>query len=104
MKRELNKLIGQLQSAGDAVTLIDEALPLADRTTKLDVMLDNYAKASSMDIGQITVEETDDKKISAGDKEVLKEPYKASRKLATTTASVSISGTIDQFKNFLQLA
>jgi len=101
-KRELNRLVAQLADSKDEVTLTDEALPLSGRTSKVHVLVDNLAKASGLVISQITAEDVDDI-ISAGNKEVLKDPYKPQRKLYTSTVTVSVAGTVDQFKNFLEL-
>ncbi len=101
-KRELNRLVSQLSSAGGDVSLIDEALPLSGRTSKPHILLENLAKSSGMVVVQITPDNTDDI-ISAGNKAVLADPFKAARKLNDATFTVSVTGTIDQFKNFLQL-
>lgn len=101
-KRELNRLVAQLQSSSNQVSLTDEALPLSGRTSKPHILLENLARSSGMVVVQITPEDTDDI-ISAGNKEVLTDKYKPTRKLHTSTFTVSVTGTVDQFKNYLQL-
>jgi Tfp pilus assembly protein PilO len=101
-KRELNRLVQQLQSASSEVKLTEEALPLSGRTSKPHILLDSLAKSSGMVVVQITPDDTDNI-ISAGNKAVLADPYKASRALNESMYTVSVTGTIDQFKNYLQL-
>jgi Tfp pilus assembly protein PilO len=101
-KRELNRLVQQLQSASSEVKLTEEALPLSGRTSKPHILLDSLAKSSGMVVVQITPDDTDNI-ISAGNKAVLADPYKAARALNESMYTVSVTGTIDQFKNYLQL-
>lgn len=41
--------------------------------------------------------------ISAGNKELIKDPFGAKRSLQTTKVTMFVTGTIDQFRNFLIL-
>jgi hypothetical protein len=41
--------------------------------------------------------------VAAGNKEVLKNPYEAARKLQTQTLTVQLTGGIEQFRDFLHL-
>lgn len=99
---ELNQLIAKLESSDSQVKLLDEALPLSSRPTQIAVLLESYARSSSLQLSQVNIQNLD-KTIAAGDKEVLDKPYSVDRSLLTVKVSVSVSGTIDQFKNFLEL-
>ncbi len=99
---ELNKLIAKLESSEEEVKLLDEALPLSNRPTQIAVLLESYARSSSLEIPQINIQDPD-KGIAAANKAVLEEPYKSERDLNTIKVGVSVTGTVDQFKNFLEL-
>ncbi len=99
---ELNRLINDLHSAPEDVALLDEALPLNDRVTQVNLLLQSLVQSSGM---TLAVANSDDsqKTISAGDKELLANPFQANRKLHTITLSVSVTGTMEQLKNLLSL-
>ncbi len=101
-KRELNRLIAQLADNKQEITLTDEALPLSGRTSKVHVLLDKLASDSGLVVSQITAEDIEDI-ISAGNKAALKDPYGQNRKLYASSVTMSVSGTVDQFKLFLEL-
>ena len=97
----LTKLINQLQQSKSTVALIDEALPLVSRVTRLNVLLDGLATASGTKISSLNVQVGD--KIAAGNKSQLASQYGGNRKLQTFVGDMTVLGTIDQFKNLLQL-
>ncbi len=99
---ELNKLIEKLKNSDSQIKLLDEAVPLSTRPTKIAVMLESYARSSSLEVSSINISDID-KNIVAGNKDLIAEPYKAQRGLATVKVTVSITGSTEQFKNFLQL-
>lgn len=101
-QRELNRLVSELQSSPDEVALVDEALPLNGRVSKVNVLLDNLVRTSGMTLSILSSEETKDI-VSAGDKTMLANPYQPGRVLHTVTVSAAINGTMEQLKNFLQL-
>ena len=98
----VNKLVAQLETSKDEVKLIDEALPLSNRPTKIALLLEEYARSSGMSVAQISIGDVD-KAIAAGNKEELAKPFEANRSLVTTDVTVSVGGSVDQFKNFLTL-
>ncbi len=101
-QRELNQLVSKLKSSPEDVALVDEALPLNDRTSKTYVLLDSLVKSSGMTSTLINADDSKDV-ISAGDKATLQNPYQPGRSLHTITITASISGTMEQFRNLLQL-
>ena len=101
-KRDLNRLIAEMQSSGEQVKLVDEAIPLTGRATKLNVLVESLAKSSGMEVASMTVDGLNEL-VSAGNKEVLDDPYKSQRSLMTTDMNVLLTGSIEQFRNFLQL-
>lgn len=101
-RKDLNKLVNQLRSSPEDVLKVDEALPLNGRITKMYVLLENLVRSSGMTLTLISAGDTS-KTISAGDKEMLENPYQPGRELHTITLTTSVTGTMDQFKNFLEL-
>lgn len=101
-QRELNRLVNELRSSPDEVAILDEALPLSGRISKVNVLLDNLVRSSGMTLAVISADDTQ-KIISAGDKSILQNPYQPGRTLHTITISTSITGTMEQLKNLLQL-
>ncbi len=101
-KAELSRLVSQLKSSEQEVKITDEALPLIGRVTRLDVLIDTLAKSSGLQVAQITAQDTDSV-ISAANPEEKKDLYGATRSLQTTKVDVFVTGSIDQFRNFLQL-
>lgn len=101
-KRDLNKLVNELQSSKKEVALVDEALPLGGRISKVNLLLENLVQTSGMTLALMNAEDTDEI-ISAGNKEVLKNPYQPGRALHTAEISLSVSGNMEQFRNLLQL-
>ena len=98
----VNRLVAQLESSDSEVKLVDEALPLTNRPTRIALLLEEYARSSGMQVAQINIENVD-ANIASGNKEVLAKPYESNRSLITTNVTVSVGGSIDQFKNFLTL-
>ncbi len=101
-QRELNLLVNELKSSPDEITLLDEALPLTGRITKVNVLLDKLVRDSGMTLAVLSADDTQSI-ISAGDKPVLQNPYNPGRKLHTVTVTASITGTMEQLKSLLQL-
>lgn len=101
-ERELNRLINELRSAPESVALVDEALPLNGRVSKAYVLLDGLVTLSGMSSALIGAEDTS-KVIAAGDKDALENPYKPGRKLHTVSMTVSVSGSMEQFRSLLQI-
>lgn len=101
---EMNQLISKLEQSENQVKLVDEALPLAVRPTQLSLLFENYATSSGMQVAQIDIaEETLSTAPAAGNKAILADPYGTKRILKVVNVSVTLSGNIDQFKNFLQI-
>jgi Tfp pilus assembly protein PilO len=98
----VNKLVAELETSNEEIKLVDEALPLSNRPTRIALLMEEYARSSGMVVAQINIDDLDEN-VAAGDKEVLAKPYDNSRSLTTTTVNVSVGGSIDQFKNFLTL-
>ncbi len=101
-QRELNRLVQELRSSPDEIEKIDEALPLTGRASRAYVMLDSLVRSSAMSLSLLSADDTTDL-ISAGDKAVLADPYKPGRTLHTLTISAAVTGTMEQFRNLLQL-
>lgn len=99
---ELNKLLTKLRASEDEVALVDEALPLTGRVSKANVLMENLVQTSGMSMSQLS--STDSQKIiSAGDKSNLSDPFAKKRALYTITMTASVTGSMDQFRNLLEL-
>lgn len=99
---DLQKLIAKLENSDEQIRLLDEALPLDSRPTTTALMIETYATSSGLELAQVTIDDID-KKVSAGHKEVLDDQYSGKRELVTQNTSIVVTGTIDQFTNFLRL-
>ena len=109
-KREMNRLIGLLkdaksQDAGTSnVDLIDEALPLDTRVTKAQVLIEGLSSAAGMELAGIMIDGSEvSETVAAGNKSVLKDPFAPNRKIQTQSFTVQLNGSIEQFRDFLQL-
>jgi Tfp pilus assembly protein PilO len=100
-RRELNRLVNELHSSPDEITIVDEALPLNGRISKAYVLLDTLVRASGMSLAVISADDAV-QTIDAGDKDVLQNPYQPGRTLHTITIAASVTGTMEQLKNLLQ--
>lgn len=101
-KADLANLVTSLRGSQDAVSKVDEALPLTGRVSRVYVLLDSLVKSSGMTLALISSDDTD-KTISAGDKALLQNPYQPGRELHTLSLQATVTGTMEQFKNLLQL-
>jgi Tfp pilus assembly protein PilO len=98
---ELNALISKMKAAKKDIALLDQALPLESRVTTTQVLLDNLISSSGLTLANIGVD-TNDAVIAAGSKELLDNPFGQQRHLQTTSVNVSVTGTMEQFLNFLK--
>lgn len=101
-KRDLDKLINELNSSPDELKAVDEALPLNGRISRVEYMMSQLVSDSGMTLAILGVDDTS-KVIAAGDKAVLAEPFMPGRTLHTVTLTVSLTGTIEQLQNLLSL-
>ena len=101
-QQALNMLVAKLEASPEQIKLLDEALPLDSRPTSTSVMIESYAGSSGLQLAQIGMDALD-KEISTGNKAVIEDPYSVSRQLVTSNITVVVSGSVDQFRNFLQL-
>lgn len=100
-QQEMNKLIAELNASPQEVAIVDEALPLSGRVSKAYVLLDNLVRFSGMSSVLLSADDTSEV-IAAGNKDVLNNPYEPGRELHTITMSVSVSGSMEQFKTLLE--
>lgn len=101
-QQDLGQLVSDLRDSSSEVSKVDEALPLSGRISKTYVLLDNLVRSSGMTLTLISSDDTSDV-VSAADKAALENPYQPGRELHVVTLTTSISGTMEQFKNLLQL-
>ena len=101
-KQDLSRLVSELRSSTNEISKIDEALPLSGRVSKVYVLLVSLVQSSGMTLTLINADDSS-KAVSAADKALLENPFKVDRDLHTITLSTTVSGTMEQFKNLLQL-
>jgi Tfp pilus assembly protein PilO len=101
-QQELNRLIAQLKTATDDVKILDEALPLSGRPTKIAILIETFARNSALIVEQLNISGLEEV-LASGDKAMLADPYKPGRQLRTIDVTVQLAGSPEQFKNFLQL-
>jgi Tfp pilus assembly protein PilO len=101
-KKDLTRLISDLHSATTDVAKVDEALPLNDRVSKLYLYMDSLVRSSGMTLTLISQDDVSGS-VVAGDKKLLENPFQPGRQLHTISIGTSVSGTMEQFKNLLQL-
>ncbi len=99
---ELNKLINELEDSKDEVKLLDEAVPLTARPTKIALVLETFAQNTGMTVSQLSVG-SPEKFIASGDKDQLKDQFGGNREITAIEVSIMAKGSIDQFRNFLTL-
>jgi hypothetical protein len=101
-QQELDRLISEMKSSPQDIALVDEALPLTGRVSKTYTLLNTLVQYSGMSLTLISADDTS-KLIAAGEKDELQNPYKPGRKLHTVTMTVSVAGSMEQFKSLLEL-
>ncbi len=97
----LNSLIQSLKNSQKQVDLLDEALPIDGRFTKIHVLLDQIVKASGMTLAGINVDPG--KNVVAGQKNDLEHPFRQERKQNSVDATLSVTGSMEQGVGLLQL-
>lgn len=101
-KRDLAQLANRLKAADSDIALVDEALPLHNRPTQLQVLLEGLVTAAGMRIVDLSFQPVENS-IAAGDKTTLDNVYGVSRQVDFTTFDMGVTGNIDQLKNLLEL-
>lgn len=98
------KLHSDLQKAEnkDSITLLDEAVPLESRTTRIYILLENLVKNSGMALGSMSIEPLTSlgSPGTAGSKVPV---FEGNRKLATYTISLNLTGGMQQFNDLLKI-
>lgn len=101
-QQDLNRLVKKLEDSTAEVKLLDEAVPLTGRPTRVALLMETYAQNSGVVLTQIGISGTDDF-IASGNKAELAKPFQSNRDLATIDISLAVSGSVEQFRNFLIL-
>src|SRR6185295_13057719 len=81
-KQKLVELTARLKKSQADLTLVDEALPLHNRPTQIEYLLDGLVTASGMQVADLNMPTTESN-VVAGNKALLKDPYAVNRKLQT---------------------
>lgn len=101
-KADLEKLVSQMRSNTADVALLDEALPLQSRLSKVEVVLEQYIRDSGLQLSNISVD-IPETGVAAADSSLAKNQFEGKRKLQTTPFTVTASGTMQQLRAFLLL-
>jgi|GEM_PF-3329204 len=99
-KEQLSQLVQKVHDSKADLTLVDEALPLTDRPTQVEVLLDSLVTASGMKTVELNFQPQDN--TSVGDPQLVANPYGSDRKVVPTAVDLSVTGTMDQLKFLLQ--
>ncbi len=97
----LQALVTQLASSGIEIQKLDEALPLEGKNFRLKMLIEYLAGTFGLTIGSVTVEGKGDA-VLAGDKALLEQPFKATRKLQKMSVGMFVTGTFDQLQGFIK--
>jgi Tfp pilus assembly protein PilO len=100
-KDKLSSLESTMKQSTAEVGLLDEALPIDTRITKIHVMLDSLIKAAGMTLASITID-SGQNAVVAGDQADLTRPFAQVRKLNPVVVSLNATGTMEQGIGLLQ--
>ncbi len=98
----MEKLLDKMDESEQDIALVDQALPLNGRITALNLLIDNLAVSSGMQLASISTEDMSSN-VVAGDEELIDDPFGANRKLQVINATVTVTGPVEQFRQFLKL-
>ena len=98
---QLNKMVSDLNSHRNDVADLDYALPLGERVNSLQQLIQTLADSVNVSVVNIQVADKTDV-VVAGDKNLLKDQFGATRTLQVLSGSVSVVGTFSQLEAFLQ--
>jgi Tfp pilus assembly protein PilO len=100
LKGNVDRLVSQMQSARQDISLLDEALPIDNRISKVYVIVESFAKASGLNLVNITTDTGDALAVdgAVGEKDG---QFKKERKLFISTMTLSLSGGYESFLTFL---
>jgi len=108
-RQQMLKLVSDLKNQQGDVALVDEALPLDTRITRIQVLIDGLVSASGMQEHSINFSASD-KLIAAGNPVEIPQPsesagkqYSVTRSLDTINFDLAVSGSVDQLKQLLNL-
>lgn len=99
-KKKLATAIAEMKAHPQEVAIINEALPLDNRVTKLYIALESLTQDSGMTVGNINISYNGAEDM-AGNKPMLQSPFTAKRTLHKLTTALNVTGTFDQFQALL---
>lgn len=97
----LKQLSDQLKTNSDDIAHLDQALPLEERQVRTEKLFEQLVKSSGTLIGNLTVG-SPAQAITAGDVQLLKNPYGIKRSLQTLNVSIDVSGNISQLLDLVK--
>lgn len=103
-KAKIYQLNDQLknQENQDALKLLDEAVPLESRATRIYILMESLVKTSGMSLGSMNVDPITSL-ATPGAAGSAQNPFATDRKLTTHTISINLTGNMQQFVGFLQI-
>lgn len=99
--QNFNRLVAELNSHEQEIKNLDDALPLEGKTTYLEILIQNLANSAGVAVGDIGLSGKNDV-IAAGNTELIKNPYGATRTLQKISGTVSVIGSFAQMRDFLK--
>jgi len=98
---QLKGLVQQLKSHSKDIMLLDEALPLDGKITRLNLLMNSLAASSGVTLGDLSLSSRGDY-ISAGNTAIINNPFAAKRSLQKTTVNLNLFGNFSQIQGFLR--
>lgn len=99
-QENLDKLVEQLHSSNQDVSLLDEALPLDNRLSKVYVLVETFARSAGLNLVNVNADTGDSLSI-AGNTQNKDATFAKQRTLFTSLISLNLNGSYDQFVTFL---
>ena len=98
----LADLSNKLKASQTDLALVDQALPLVNRPTQVQVLLGSLVTSAGMNMVDLNFQPSATDAV-AGDKNLIKKPFGSDRRLQTNTFELTVNGNMEQLKNLLQL-
>ncbi len=97
----LKGLIAKMGKFPAELAMLDEALPLDSRRTKVQILVQNLANESGVTVGDVAVTAKEEQ-VYGNDQKIITDPFYAKRTLKTLSCNVNAYGDFFQLKSFLQ--
>lgn len=97
----LKKLIQEMKQHPKEIALLDEAIPLDSRQTKLEILLFSLAGSAGISVGDINIARRAEE-VYATNPEIQKKPFENPRSLKKFMVSIDVFGNFEQLVEFIK--